>query len=187
MLADVIRARADFHSLDPVRAALTASLEALADYVEAHAPGSSPQSLSTLETQARRYEVVFGFPDLGERASAALDVAVSDHAEKLREVAAASLLDAYEELRANTLSLPRSYETLNEFAVGYGLRPWEVEAALDGIELHTDYFSGSRSTAELKAARATMPAPEVKVEVEQRPLVSARRQPRRSGRRRGRR
>lgn len=108
VLADVIRARAAYHSFDPEHDALTVALEALAEYVEDHAPGTSRETLTTLETQAARHEVVFGFPDLGGRASAALDVAAGDHAEKLREVAALALLDAYEELRANTLSLPRS-------------------------------------------------------------------------------
>ena len=61
MLADVIRARADYHSLDPEHEALSASLEALAGYVESHEPGISPETLTTLETQAKRYEVVFGF------------------------------------------------------------------------------------------------------------------------------
>lgn len=80
MLADVIRARAAYHALDPEHEALSASLEALADYVEAQAPGSSRETLTTLETQAKRYEIVFGFPDLGGRASTALDVAADDHA-----------------------------------------------------------------------------------------------------------
>jgi len=50
MLADVIHARAAYHSLDREHKAPTASLEALADYVESHAPGTSRETMTTLET-----------------------------------------------------------------------------------------------------------------------------------------
>ena len=54
MLADVIRARAAYHSLDPEHEALTASLEALADYVESHAPGTSRETLTTFSPDRAR-------------------------------------------------------------------------------------------------------------------------------------
>lgn len=181
MLADVVRARAAYYSLDPDYEALTAWLESLADYIESHAPGTSRETLTILETQAKRYEIVFGFPDLGGQASDALAAVADDHVEKLREVAALALLDAYDELRENTLDLPR-YALQDGLAAGYGLHPHEVEAAIDGIELHAGYFAGDRTADGVDAARAAMPQ---HVD-DQRSAGSARRPPRRSGRRRGR-
>lgn len=179
VLADVIRARAAYASLKSETARLEATLLDLADCIESHAPGVPAETMATLETQAARYEVVHGFPDLGGHASALLDDPSEDHSVTLRRLAALALLDAHDELRTNSLGLPRVALQDEGLDMGYGLHPWEVQAAIDGVELDENYFAGSRTETDLAAM--ARPAHEA---IEPGPSGSARRQGRRTGRRR---
>lgn len=158
LLIDHLRAQADWREKkaaeypeDERNARSAAALASLADYVEAGADGAESWTLTILEEQADIWGGA-GVADFGEQASREISrygfgysVTDATHAAFLDELAPIALADTYDLVRDSR----RSYEgcgeaKLIELIEHYGLNPWEIEAAIGGVDLDSRYFARSR-------------------------------------------
>ncbi len=155
-LSDYIRSQAEWRRYkaheypdDKRNVRSAAALEALADYYDDESNDLDVWARQTLNHYAEVHEAGTGVPSAGEHVARAVarygfdgSTVLRDvhHMDFLGELVTDAELDTYELVEAGTPDDDRSDEHLEDLAEHYGLNPWEVRAALDGLTADRRYF-----------------------------------------------